>query len=297
MEFLDKETEKLLKECLDRESDFPKVLSEKLGEASPSEVTRLRGQIGILSKQEYIKINWADNLPYLGKIEQKGYVYFHNKEVYIRAKLRQDPFFSLLDGESENVLYSLLLDSIEAGDEQLLRVDGRMFSLQVLEYLIESGYLKLEGKLYKTLQGGFNAFVSLTQKGKLYFDEKEKRIEEILLLGEEALVVNNIEKQFNNSFNGASISDSQVQIGDNNTQNINFAECEEQLKDLRNEIESLKLTDEQQKQIVELIEVATQSCKMKKSSLVKSALKEIWDFAKATGSGLLATFLSMKFGF
>ena len=296
MEFLDKETEALLKECLEHENDFLTWLSVELHEASTIKAYRLRSQINNLCKQGLISITWADDLPYLGRIEPQGHNYFHNKDVYVRAKLRQDPFFSLLDDESENILYSLVLDSIEL-DNKHLKISDTIMSLQILEHLVECGYLKVEGEIHKPLQGGFTAFVSLTQKGNIYFDEKEKRIEEILILGEEALVVNNIEKQFNNSFNGTSISDSQVQIGDNNTQNINYSECEEQLKELRNEIESLKLTDEQQKQITELIEIASQSCKVKKSGLVKSALKEIWDFAKATGSGLLAAFLSMKFGF
>lgn len=292
MELLDKETERILKECLDRYCDFPAVLTEKFRGISYADDVRLRSQIEILIEHGLIKITWADNKPYLGKIEPKAYNYFRDKDVYVRAKLRQDPFFSLLDYESENVLYSLL-----CVQDDVLKIDSTITSLQVLHHLVECGYLKLEGKIYKSLQGGFTALVSLTQRGKIYFDEKERRIEEILIMSDEALVVNNIEKQFNNSFNGASISDSQVQIGDNNTQNINYAECEEQLKELRNEIESLKLTDEQQEQLSELIELASRSCKMRKGGLVKSVLREIWDFAKATGSGVLAAFLAMKFGF
>lgn len=100
MELLDKDTEALLRECLDRIDDFPVVLAEKLKELSSVEGGRLRSHIKFLCDNGYFsKLGWANNVPYKGQILQKGYAYFQKKDVYIRAKLRQDPYFCLLDEE------------------------------------------------------------------------------------------------------------------------------------------------------------------------------------------------------
>lgn len=111
MNILDPETEELLKEILDNASNYPNILIAKFKNISHEEDTRLRAKIKLLVDDGYIsKLQWADNLPYKGRIEQKGYCYFKLKEqeetrdfnawekllykLYSKAILRND--FSLI---------------------------------------------------------------------------------------------------------------------------------------------------------------------------------------------------------
>ena len=105
MEFLNRETEKLLQECVDNSINFPQILAEKFKGISSAEDRRLRNRIKELIDNGYFsKIQWADGVPWFGTITEDGYEYFHKKDVFIRAKLRRDPTFTLLDPESENFL-------------------------------------------------------------------------------------------------------------------------------------------------------------------------------------------------
>ena len=290
MEFLSKEVEGILKDCIERENDFPSVLVEKFYGLSPSDDRRLRSCIKVLCESGFISIpNWAGNVPYIGNIEQKGFDYFRQKDVFIRAKLRQDPFFTLLDEESE----SLLMDLCRSKPIQM--INGKTDVARVVEHLNKCGYIKMgtDGVVYD-LSGNFSCVVSITQKGKNYFTDKENRIEEIMILGDEASVVNNIGKQYN--VTGNTISDSQIQIGDENTQGVDFSALQIALNDLKTEIESLKFEEDQRQKVNELIDMAEQNCKEKNHSALTKILKEIWDFAKQTGSNMLATYLAVKFG-
>lgn len=291
MEFLSKEIENLLQECIERSDDFPTVLTEKFEGLSSKEDNRLRSRIKVLTDKGFIsELIWGDNAPYYGRIEQKGYDYFHQKEIYIRAKLRQDPYFTLLDDESENTLLELSQSS-----EMRVKVSGNANQGRVLEHLNRYGYIQfgLKGLSYD-LGGNFAAVVSVTQKGKNYFVDKIERIEEIMVLGDEAFVVNNIDKQFN--VNGNTISNSPLQVGDGNTQNIDYSDIEGKLCELKEEITSLKLSDEQIGSLSTLIERAGNECKRKNSSKLKTILGELWDFTKQTGSSLLAAYIALKFG-
>lgn len=72
MDFLDKETEYILEQCVDNESTYPQILVDMLKQCKTElERTHLRGRINILVKEGYLlKISWADNLPYIGHIER-----------------------------------------------------------------------------------------------------------------------------------------------------------------------------------------------------------------------------------
>lgn len=291
MEFLSKEIENLLQECIERSDDFPTVLAEKFEGISTKEDNQLRSCIKFLTDKGYIsKLSWGDNVPYYGRIEQKGYDYFHQKEVYIRAKLRQDPYFTLLDDESEEALRELSQSS-----EMHVMVSGNADQGRVLEHLNRCGFIQFGPKgLSYDFSGNYVAVSSVTQKGKHYFADKAERIEEIMVLGDEAFVVNNIGTQFNVS--GNTISNSPVQVGDGNTQNIDYSNIEKELDELKEEVSSLKLSDEQARTLSTLIENAKTECKAQNSGTLKKVLIEIWDFAKQTGSNLLSAFLAFKFG-
>ena len=178
MEFLNKETENLLKECVDNSSRFPGVLAEKFEGLSAAEDMRLRGRIKVLVDQGYFSnLQWADDVPWFGTITEKGYDYFHDKEVFIRSKLRKQPNFKLLDEESETAL----LELVNNGQDQII-VRGDSKKARILEHLEKQGYISF-GKdgLSRMLDGSCAGVVSATQSGKNYFSDKEELIEEILL--------------------------------------------------------------------------------------------------------------------
>ena len=68
------------------------------------------------------------------------------------------------------------------------------------------------------------------------------------------------------------------------------------LDELKTEIQNLKLTNKQSDELKRLVKEAEDACVNRKDSTFKKVLKQIWDFAKATGSGLLVAYLSVKFG-
>lgn len=178
MDFLNRETENLLKECIDNSATFPKILADKFEGLSSAEDSRLRGRIKVLVDNGYFsKLQWADNVPWFGSITEKGYDYFHNKDTYIRANLRKTPGFKLLDEESEECLRKLCNSS-----EDFITVNGKAKDAKVLEHLAQLGYINLGSKgISYTLSGDFAGVVSVTQAGKTYFSEKDKLIEELLV--------------------------------------------------------------------------------------------------------------------
>lgn len=182
MTFLSNELEQLLQTCIENDSDFPKILQTMLNESNFLEESRLRSQIKSLVDEGFLsKIIWGDNLPLIGRIEQKGYDYFKQRDSYIRAKLRQDPQFALLDDESEKTLKNLIDTS-----EEFIQLCGNASEGKVYENLADKGYIKIYSNgLSYTFSGEFVGVASVTQRGKQYFKDKEQRIEEILLLQNE----------------------------------------------------------------------------------------------------------------
>lgn len=185
MDFLSPELEDLLKKCIENEADFPKVLREMFENGNNLENSRLRGKIKSLIDEGYIsKLSWGDNLPLFGRIEQKGYDYFKLKDIYIRARLRQDSYFILLDKESEDALKRLVSFS-----EDFISLSGKTSEGKIYENLAQKGYIKIGAKgLSYMLNGGFVGVVSVTQSGKQYFTEKENRIEEIMFAQSDNIV-------------------------------------------------------------------------------------------------------------
>ena len=170
MDFLNNETEELLKECIDNSSNFPKILAEKLEGLSSADDLRLRGRIKVLVDNGYFsKLQWADNVPWYGSITEKGYSYFHDKDVYMRARLKREDGFKLLDDESEEVLKELL----QAGSS-FVKIVENAEKTKVVEHLAKLGYITImQPGITFMPDGRFTATVSITQSGKLYFSEKE----------------------------------------------------------------------------------------------------------------------------
>lgn len=181
MKFLNKETEKLLKECLENSSKFPKVLADKFDGLSNEEDTLLRSQIKTLIDNGYFsKLQWADNVPWFGSITEDGYDYFHKKNVYIRAKLKERDDFYLLDKKAEKVL-QLLIDIGNA----IYIGDGDKGISEIMT-LSKYGYVSLvRDSDMSSNNDSFYGMVSLTEDGKNYFKNKETIIEEIVILSED----------------------------------------------------------------------------------------------------------------
>ena len=177
MNFLNKETEALLKECIDNSGSFPDVLAKKFEGLSTTEDSRLRARIEVLVNNGYFsKLQWADNVPWFGSITEKGFDYFHEKEVFIRAKLRNQPGFKLLDEESEKALSEL-----NNHEEDQFMVHENSKQARILEHLERQGYISFRGGLSWMLDGSCAGVVSVTQSGKTYLSDKEALIEEVLL--------------------------------------------------------------------------------------------------------------------
>lgn len=86
MEFLSKEIENLLQECIDRSDDFPAVLAEKFEGLSAKDDNQLRSCIKVLIDEGYIsKLSWGSNVPYYGRIEQKDMIIFVKRK-YISGR-------------------------------------------------------------------------------------------------------------------------------------------------------------------------------------------------------------------
>ena len=291
MVFLSKENEALLKECIENDAVFPRILRNKFEGLSAQEDNHLREQIKALVDDGFFsKIQWGDNAPLFGRIEQKGYDYFKQRDIYIRAKLRQDPFFVLLDEESEKVLSELL-----TYQDSRIFISGDIKLGRVYEGLCKRGYITLpnEGLSYD-FNGEFAGFTTITQAGCNYFVDKENRIEEILVLGDEASKVTKVDRQYNIS--GNTFSDSPIQIGDYSTQNVNSKEYDDVLNELRSQIEMLKIATEQTEQLNSLIDKAQEFSSNNDRGGVKKVLAELWELAKQIGSPLLVAYLSTKLG-
>lgn len=87
---IDKETEEILQKCIQNAENYPQVLRDMLEKCSQDEEDVLRSQIKLLIEEGYLsKIQWASNLPYYGRIEQKGRMYFINKEKQRKLEMKK----------------------------------------------------------------------------------------------------------------------------------------------------------------------------------------------------------------
>ncbi len=234
MNFLDKETEELLKYCLDNEHmgtmGFPECLADLFKEEiTLSEKDAIISNLKDLTSRGYIsELQYAEDVPMFGRIDQKGRTYFKNRDIYIRALLKKDSSFNLLDVECEQALKGLIDNS--AQDYNM--VTNEYCSRDIVESLRSEGYIAYGRQgLSATFGGSFLVMVSLTRNGKNYFKNKEEKIEYILISDEQAITVTSnhtISNQISNSGNNCP-----MQIGTSNSSqkaNLNFGNIDSALQ-------------------------------------------------------------------
>lgn len=273
LNFLDQETEFILKQCLDNESTYPQILRDMLKQCNdPLEDKHLRGRISTLIKGEYLsKITWGDNLPIYGRVEPKGLDYFKRKEIYVRAMLRKNPAFSL-SVESEECLKRLI--EIQS-DEPYIMINQEIGTASTVQDLVNQGFIQLgtQGISY-FMTGEFIALVMVLPKGRSYFQDKENYIEEILTF-----------PQYSNStqINISSGDNSQIQVGiANSAQSVeyDFDLAQNALNEILSKIDELELKLDQKQDLLENIEEAQKLVKEKKKGPLKLILKGIWEVIK-----------------
>lgn len=68
MDFLDKDTERILRQCVDTEDTYPEVLRNMFKNCSNQESVKLRSILHHLIHNGYIsELSWADNVPSYSK--------------------------------------------------------------------------------------------------------------------------------------------------------------------------------------------------------------------------------------
>lgn len=286
MEFLDQETEAILKQCVDNESTYPQILRDMFKQCnSLFEDRHLRARISTLIKGGYLsKITWGDNLPIFGRIEPKGLEYFKRKHIYVRAMLRKHPTFSL-SSESEECLKKIIAIQSNA---PYITVNRHVGSASAVQDLANQGFIQLKKEISPDLlSGAFSVLAILLPKGKNYFQDKAEYIEEILAFPSD---VNLMEINFNGD-------NSPVQINTvNSSQNVeyNFDLAQEALSELQSKIDELGLKLDQKQEILENIEEAQKLAKEKKKGPLKTILKGIWDVLKDVGCSILSSLIISK---
>ena len=290
MEFLDKETEELLKKCVESEKTYPSMLREMFSETDEKHNDILRSQINLLIEEGYLsRLSWRDDLPGNGRIEQKGRVYFRNKDLYIRSMLRNNPLFPL-DSESEKSLSILLSMGV---DETYFVVTKEDLSAVVLNNLIDNRIVKTGPKgIGYDMSGGFAAVIMITQKGRTYFDEKDKYIEEIL-----AFPISVSQTNIQNQLNVKTGDYSPVQVGNKNCeQNIDYDFCEAQkvVDELRDRLTELELSSEKQQEVIDNLDTAQDLIKTKKKGPLKAILKSTYEIIKDVGCSIISGLLLAK---
>jgi len=93
-----------------------------------------------------------------------------------------------------------------------------------------------------------------------------------------------------------SFSGSQFQLGDHNSQYVNTTDYSELLSELKQQVESIKMSANQTEELNSLIEKAQELSKGNDIGGVRKVLSEIWDVVKQIGIPILTTYVSMKFG-
>lgn len=275
MDFLDRESEQLLQECLDNELTLPQMLKDKLNQcASPLEASRLRIRIDSLVKKGYLAdIVWEEGLPFGGYIDTKGLNYFKRRDIYVRARLREYPDLCL-DAESEACLQRL--NAIES-DAPHVVVTNNIGPAEVLQNLINHEYIQTGPKgISYFVTGGFAAVVMILPKGRNYFKNKEDVIEEILAFPQESVPT---------QINVSTGNNSQVQIGNGNYQNAeyNFELAQEAIEEILSKIDELGLNQSQMQEVVENLDEAKKLVKEKKKGPLKTILKGVWEVIKGVG--------------
>lgn len=164
MDLLDPETEELLNEILNNDKDYPAILRLKLENCSWEESQKVRSQIKLLRENGYIsKLTWGDNVPLLGRIEQKGRCYFIMKEkqqetknivtqkerVFISHSSKDEAFvgklaqlFELLGVNRNNIFCSSIEgQGVKLGKKIEEAVRNEIIEDKVLIYIISNNFL------------------------------------------------------------------------------------------------------------------------------------------------------------
>lgn len=234
MKFLDKDTERVLQQCVNTEDTYPEVLRNMFKNCSHQESIKLRSILHHLVHSGYIsELSWADNVPYHGRIEQKGRIYFSQKEIFVRKALREDSRFDLNE-ECEKTLIKLI-EEFEKQNAPYALIGSRFCSDQILKLLNEKGFIEFgrQGISYM-LNGDFTCMFAITYSGKTYFSEKEKFIEEICLFAENNKATSSeIKKEKNMSGNFENRYD--VFISHANADKLTYVD------DLKNSLDKLKI--------------------------------------------------------
>lgn len=290
MTFLDKETEQLLKECVDNEITYPQVLIDKVKQCvTPLERSHLHSRINILVTEGYLsKIAWADDFPYRGHIETKGLNYFKKKEIYVRSKLRAHPDFSL-DAESELCLQRL--NSMDT-NAPYITINGSIGSASVVQNLINGRYIQVGPKgISFMLSGDFVAVVMILPKGRNYFKNKEEYIEEILAFPQDSA-------SMSTQINVSAGDNSPIQIGNvGSSQNTeyDFGLAQEAIEEILSKIDELGLNQIQKQEVVENLDEAKKLVKEKKKGPLKTILKGVWEVIKDIGCSVASGLILSQF--
>lgn len=294
---LDTECEELLLEILANDTNFPAVLRNKFFNADGSEISynedqKLRAKIHELVINGLITLRWGDNVPILGRIEQKGRSYFEMKEKYKQLYYGESEMqFKYLDQASEEVLKELLNNKDFYNCPCFIVPSS--YPASIIENLIKLGYLESKQGVQYFLGGeGYVCAARLTQSAKSYEEMKEKY---------SSMNKNQVNNYYApvNDFSGANIENSVLQVGNvNSTQEIEITteKINEAIQEINKNIETYGLSDTNKQELKDLLEDLDEKNK-KKPNLVMRALKGIWGFAKDVGCGLLTAYLTMKFGF
>lgn len=292
-DFLDSESERLLFELIKDEA-FPESLKQKFFDSEGNEISfkeqeKLRALIHELVSHSLITLKWGDNLPLFGRIEQKGRSYFERKQQYLMLINGSNIGFNYLDEESERILKELLSNKDFVNGPCFIVPNN--YSASVIENLITQGYLDSERGVEFLSGGSYVCGARLTQKAKSY-EEMKKRAEK-----HNKSTINNYYGP-TGLFQGATISNSQIQIGTmESVQSLSVEYVEKTMKEFTDMVNKESLSEEQKGELADLIEDVLEKNKKEKPGLLKRALKSLWEFTKEVGASVLSAYLCAKFGF
>ena len=247
---------------------------------------KIKAELRVLENDGYITIKWVDDVPYTGNIEQKAFSYFTRKDIYVRKMLREDSRFDL-DDESEATLEKLNKYYISENRPYSM-ANNHFCSAQILKLLELKGLIEFSKRgISYQLNGDFVCMYAITQRGKNYFSDKRKFIDEIIAFPN--VSVNQlIEKQFN-----IQSGDNSLVIGDNvGSISIDyFEQCQEAIEEIRKKLNIITDSQQKQEEIIADLEVAENLIKQKRKHPLKTIMKGVYDIIKDIGCSILSTLL------
>ncbi len=266
MKCLDLETEELLKEILENESDYPRILRDKLENLSYQEDKRIRAKIKELRINGYISdLSWGDGLPVFGRIEQKGRSYFVMKEMD-----------EIKDFSSwEKVLYKIIKAYKNVVDFKMTKE----ISLEI-EYLLQRNLITaLE---VTTLSDTCKQYIEIkpTMKGMDYFANRDKN---------EATSFTNIINNYGSVENLQQGSQNSMQMTTNS-----FNDIESIFAEIRKEINNFNLNKNGQTDLLEMIDEAEDANKRNKKGKLKTILIGLGGILKDFTVGVAASVIASK---